>query len=123
MAVGRRSLEDLREKVGVSGIIYVGNHGLEIENPVGRHNDNWSLWFKDWLHSRYYTKRASKTGAEDKVFAEGVVFYNLKRKAASQSWMAKLRRDMFDWFYSDKIAIVDYDKAGRDVTEDQEKFE
>jgi len=47
MAVGRRSLEDLREKVGVSGIIYVGNHGLEIENPVGRHNDNWSLWFKD----------------------------------------------------------------------------
>jgi hypothetical protein len=96
---------------------------LEIENPVGRHNDNWSLWFKDWLHSRYYTKRASKTGAEDKVFAEGVVFYNLKRKAASQSWMAKLRRDMFDWFYSDKIAIVDYDKAGRDVTEDQEKFE
>jgi trehalose-6-phosphatase len=64
MAVGRRSLEDLREKVGVSGIIYVGNHGLEIENPVGRHNDNWSLWFKNWLHSRYYTKRASKTGAE-----------------------------------------------------------
>ena len=58
-----------------------------------------------------------------KVFAEGVVFYNLKRKAASQSWMAKLRRDMFDWLYSDKIAIVDYDKAGRDVTEDQEKFE
>jgi hypothetical protein len=57
------------------------------------------------------------------VFAEGVVFYNLKRKTASQSWMAKLRRDMFDWFYSDKIAIVDYDKAGRDVTEDQEKFE
>ena len=57
------------------------------------------------------------------MFAEGVVFYNLKRKAASQSWMAKLRRDMFDWFYSDKIAILDYDKAGRDVTEDQEKFE
>lgn len=72
---------------------------------------------------RYYTKRASKTGAEDKVFAEGVVFYNLKRKAASQSWMVKLRRDMFDWFYSDKIAILGYDKAGRDVTEDQEKFE
>lgn len=35
--ISGRSLEDLREKVGVSGIIYVGNHGLEIENPVGRH--------------------------------------------------------------------------------------
>ena len=35
--ISGRSLEDLREKVGVQGIIYVGNHGLEIENPAGRH--------------------------------------------------------------------------------------
>ena len=35
--ISGRSLEDLRGKVGVSGIIYVGNHGLEIENPDGRH--------------------------------------------------------------------------------------
>jgi trehalose-phosphatase len=27
----------VREKVGVSGITYVGNHGLEIENPNGSH--------------------------------------------------------------------------------------
>ena len=85
--------------------------------------DNWSSWFKDGLFSRYYTKLASKTGATDKVMAEGVVFYNLKRKAAGQSWMAKLRRDMFDWFYSDKVAVLDYDKAGRDEVKDQEKFE
>jgi trehalose-phosphatase len=35
--ISGRSLEDVREKVGVQGIIYVGNHGLEIENPAGRH--------------------------------------------------------------------------------------
>ena len=35
--ISGRSLENLREKVGVSGIIYVGNHGLEIESPNGRH--------------------------------------------------------------------------------------
>jgi trehalose-phosphatase len=35
--ISGRSLEDLREKVGVRDIIYVGNHGLEIENPAGRH--------------------------------------------------------------------------------------
>jgi len=35
--ISGRSLEDLREKVGVPGIIYVGNHGLEIENPAGIH--------------------------------------------------------------------------------------
>jgi len=34
--ISGRSLEDVREKVGVSDIIYVGNHGLEIENPGGR---------------------------------------------------------------------------------------
>ena len=35
--ISGRTLEDLREKVGVLGIIYVGNHGLEIENPDGRY--------------------------------------------------------------------------------------
>jgi len=35
--ISGRSLEDLREKVAVPGITYVGNHGLEIENPAGRH--------------------------------------------------------------------------------------
>jgi len=35
--ISGRSLEDVRAKVGVSGTTYVGNHGLEIENPAGRH--------------------------------------------------------------------------------------
>jgi hypothetical protein len=84
--------------------------------------DNWSSWFKDWLFSRYYQKIASKKGIDDKVFAEGVVFYNLKRKVENQSWMAKLRRDMFDWFY-EGIEIYGYEKKGRDDTEDQESFD
>jgi trehalose-phosphatase len=40
--ISGRSLEDVREKVGVSDIIYVGNHGLEIENPDGRHKKMFS---------------------------------------------------------------------------------
>jgi trehalose 6-phosphate phosphatase len=35
--ISGRSLEDLRGKVGVLGIIYVGNHGLETDNSSGRH--------------------------------------------------------------------------------------
>jgi trehalose-phosphatase len=35
--ISGRYLEDIREKVGVSGITYVGNHGLSIQNPVGIH--------------------------------------------------------------------------------------
>jgi hypothetical protein len=30
--------------------------------------------------------------------------------------------DMFDWFYED-IEIYDYDKTGRETSEDQEKFD
>lgn len=88
-----------------------------------RNFDNWSGWFKDFLHSRYYTKRASKLGLTDKVFAEGVIFYNLKRREQGKTFMAKLRRDMYPWYYADQIEILDYDSAGRDEVEDQEKFE
>jgi trehalose 6-phosphate phosphatase len=35
--ISGRSLDDLRAKVGIPGIIYVGNHGLEIETPGSSH--------------------------------------------------------------------------------------
>jgi trehalose-phosphatase len=34
--VSGRSLEDVRSKVGIDGITYVGNHGLEVELPGAR---------------------------------------------------------------------------------------
>lgn len=34
--ISGRSLKDVREKVGVRGIFYAGNHGLEIDGPDGR---------------------------------------------------------------------------------------
>jgi hypothetical protein len=83
---------------------------------------NLSSWFKDWLHSRYYQKIATKKGIDDKVFAEGVVFYNFKRKAENQSYMAKLRRDMFDWYY-EGFGVQGYSVDGRGEAEDQEKFD
>jgi hypothetical protein len=70
--------------------------------------DNWSAWFKNHLVSRFHTKNTSKMANAEKVMAEGVVFYNLKRKAESKSWRAKLRRDMFSWYYDEKINIIDY---------------
>lgn len=69
--------------------------------------ENWSLWFKDYLVSRF----ASKRGHKD-IMAEGLIFYNLKRKAEKKVYMAKLRRDMFSWLYSDKITIYDYPEKG-----------
>ncbi len=65
--------------------------------------DNWSMWFKDYLVSRFATKRGNKD-----IMAEGVIFYNLKRKAEGKLHMAKLRRDMYKWYYDDKVKIFDY---------------
>ncbi len=64
--------------------------------------ENWSAWFKDNLKSLLHTK---KVGYEKAGMAEGVVFYNLKRRELGQVYRAKLRRDMFDWYYSDKLKI------------------
>jgi len=68
-----------------------------------RNLTNFSAWFKDHLKSRFHVKRV---GYEEAIFAEGVIFYNLKRKAENKSYMAKLRRNMFDWYYSDKVEIL-----------------
>jgi len=38
--------------------------------------------------------------------AEGIVFYSMKRKEGGKVYRAKLRRDMFDWYYSKKIRIL-----------------
>lgn len=62
--------------------------------------DGWSVWFEDYLVSRFASKRGDKD-----IFAEGVVFYNLRRKAEKKPYMAKIRRSMYPWFYSDKIEI------------------
>lgn len=100
----------------------IGSLGYRSFHEHARTFDNWSSWFKDGLNSRFYRKAASKKALKDDVFAEGVVFYNLKRKAFGQLYMAKLRRDMFDWFY-EGIKVINYDKKGRDEIEEQDKFD
>ncbi len=69
-----------------------------------RNFENFSFWFQHHLKSLFHSKRA---GYENAVFAEGVIFYNLTRKAENKSYMAKLRRDMFPWYYSDSIEILE----------------
>jgi len=41
--VSGRSVKDLKEKISLKGISYIGNHGLEIENPNGIYKKNLSL--------------------------------------------------------------------------------
>ena len=60
--------------------------------------DNWESWFKDHLRSLLYAKRHG-VKFEDSIFAEGIIFYNMKRKLEGKVYMAKLRRDMFRFYY------------------------
>jgi len=65
---------------------------------------NWEAWFKDYLKSIFYMK-THKCNMYESVFAEGIVIYNLRRKEEGKTYMAKLRRDMFSFYYEDKIKI------------------
>ncbi len=69
--------------------------------------ENLSQWFQRFLKSMYYGRVNNLKMDEHDVMAEGVVFYNLKRKAKQQVWRAKLRRDMFRWFYDGQISVED----------------
>ncbi len=67
--------------------------------------DNWSAWFKDYLFSLFYCSSHKVVHKDCDVMAEGVIFYNLKRREQRKPYMAKLRRDMFRWYYEDKVRI------------------
>lgn len=56
--------------------------------------ENISIWFKDFLFSLAHKKYAEK---DEQILAEGVVFYH-----PDGIRMAKLRRDMFDWYTGDR---------------------
>jgi hypothetical protein len=65
----------------------------------------WSNWFKEDLRSLCYTKE-KKCMHNEAILAEGVIFYNLKRKEQGLVYRAKLRRDMFSWYYTKDIRII-----------------
>lgn len=86
-------------------------------NKHERTFENISSWFKDYLKSFFYARYHKIKFNDCQVFAEGVIFYNLKRKAQEKTWRAKLRRDMFDWYYKDYVHI------GEKVNDDHKNTE
>ena len=69
-----------------------GNHPKTFENI--------SAWFKDNLFSLFYSRRHNKDFDESSVsngtFCEGIMFYHPDGR------MAKLRRDMFEWYSGER---------------------
>jgi trehalose 6-phosphate phosphatase len=67
--VSGRSLDDIRSRVGIEGLIYSGNHGLEIEGPGLRFEHPRALALRDILR-RIIEGIAAKTSSWDGVEIE-----------------------------------------------------
>lgn len=66
--------------------------------------DNIDIWFEDYLKSRMAGRPSSlfMDGIENCIpFAEGLVFTNSTRMAEGKVGLAKLRRNMFPWYWAD----------------------
>ncbi|MBN1914179.1 MAG: trehalose-phosphatase [Candidatus Omnitrophica bacterium] len=77
--VSGRSLKDIKDKVGLEEIIYVGNHGLEIDGPKIKFSSPISLKHRDILRKskEELAKNLSSIEGvifEDKMFSLGVHF-------------------------------------------------
>lgn len=73
--------------------------------------ENWADWFEHYLFSRFIQKMGLRDSSKSD-FAEGVVFYNYTLAWDQNSpLMAKLRRDMFAFYYPDlRIEGLDPDQ-------------
>ena len=99
--ISGRSLEDLRGKVGVSDIIYVGNHGLEIENPGGRHKNILSLTRTRELKKITQNLRRSLEEIPGILFEEKGPILSVHYRNVSQKFFAQipqvLKEELQQW--------------------------
>lgn len=87
--ISGRSLEDLKRCVGIKDIIYVGNHGLEIEGPKIRFKSPVSPEFRtilDEIKERLVRALSSIGGifVEDKALTLSLHYRLAKKKAESK---------------------------------------
>ena len=83
--ISGRALEDLKNKVGISNVIYAGNHGLEIEGPGIRFVNPLAEEFKPILRIMHYVlSEALRTikgvWVENKEFSLSVHYRMVNKK-------------------------------------------
>jgi trehalose-phosphatase len=90
--ISGRSLDDLKEKVGVSGIIYVGNHGLEIQNPAGIHKKKLSPPREKELQMIVRTLRRSLGGIQGILMEEKGPIVAVHYRNVAQKYFGLIHR-------------------------------
>lgn len=115
--ISGRALKDVKKKVGISGMVYVGNHGLEIEGPKIKFESPASLRYKTILqHIRDDLQRKLSVikGAfvEDKGLSLAV-HYRLVDRSQIPKIKTILHEATIPYIVRDKIKI----KLGKKVFE------
>ncbi|TAM39645.1 trehalose-phosphatase [bacterium] len=107
--ISGRGLEDIKKKVGLKGIIYSGNHGLEIEGPRLKYKAAVSPLYKKAIGEikDYLITRLSKIKGviiEDKGLSLSL-HYRLVRKNEAPLLKTILRRTVSDYLAKEMIMV------------------
>jgi len=94
--ISGRSVENLRGKVGIKGIIYVGNHGLEIEGPGITYVNPVARKTKPFLHSLCRDIGKELTGIKGAIIEDKGLTLSLHYRLVDESRVEELNRIFFE---------------------------
>lgn len=115
--VSGRGLADVRDMVGITGLIYAGNHGLEIEGPDGTFTHTEAKRLRPYLNLLLQALRDRLSGLEG-VYVEGKgltfsVHYRLTPEKLRPEVMAGFDEILTPVANDDKVRIT----RGKEVLE------
>jgi len=94
--ISGRTLEDLQERVGINGIIYVGNHGLEIEGPGITYVNPVAKKTKPLLHSLWQDISKELADIKGAIIEDKGLTLSLHYRLVDESRVEELNRIFFE---------------------------
>ncbi len=115
--ISGRSLADIKEKIQLKGIVYCGNHGMEIEGPYIKFNSYMSPQLKQQIKEICFGLRCALEGIkgailEDKDFTLSLHYRKVRK--SEQALLKKRFRDVLAPYVREGRVAV---KAGKMVLE------
>ncbi|MCK4420030.1 trehalose-phosphatase [Candidatus Aerophobetes bacterium] len=90
--ISGRTMEDLQERVGLNGIIYVGNHGLEIEGPGITYVNPVARETKPFLHSLCQDISKELAGIKGAIIEDKGLTLSLHYRLVDEAQVGELNR-------------------------------
>ena len=108
--ISGRTMEDLRERVGINGIIYAGNHGLEIEGSGISFVNSTAKRIEPLLHSLYQELSNALANIKGAIIEDKGLTLSLHYRLVDEVHLAELNKTFYrvtaPLSTSDKIRIT-----------------